>query len=108
MKTSTQIKSEHPDWTDEQVAKEFETLMDKDAKSIGRKLRKMKKILDTDPISRNDDGYKFWADMFKDAANLADPDLSGFGIMDLDEEETEEFFDRVAKFNQSKKSKGKE
>ena len=80
MKTSTQIKAEHPEWTDKQVAEEFDILMTKDARSIGRKLRKMKEILDTDPMFSKDDSAEYWSDVYRDCANLIDPDLSGFEV----------------------------
>ena len=77
MKTSIQIKAEHPDWTDKQVFDEFSRIMDKDARSIGRKLRKIQEILETDPISANDDAFQFWAEIYRDSANLIDPPLGG-------------------------------
>ena len=88
MKTSTQIKAEHLDWTDKQVSDEFDKLMSKDMRSIGKKLRKMKEILDTDPMFSKDDAAEYWSEVFGDSANLIDPDLSGFGI-DLGDEEKE-------------------
>ena len=105
MKTTTQIKAEHPEWNEKQISEEFDKLMTKDMHSIGNKLRKMKEILDTDPIYSKDEGAEYWSDVFKDCANLIDPDLSGFGIMDLNKEETEVFVDRLAKFNHSQKAK---
>lgn len=80
MKTSIQIKTEHPEWTDKQVSDEFDKLMTKDSQSIGRKLRKMKEILDTDPMFSKDDGAKYWSEVYRDCANLIAPDLSAFEV----------------------------
>ena len=80
MKTTTQIKAEHPEWNEKQISKEFDKLLTKETRSIGKKLRKMKEIIDSDPFFSKDEGAAYWADVFKDCANLLDPDLSGFEI----------------------------
>ena len=76
MKTTAQIKAEHPEWTDKQVIDEFYILMTKDMRSIRRKLRKMKKILETDPLCSKDDDSVYWSEMFGECDTLLDPDLN--------------------------------
>ena len=91
MKTSIQIKAEHPEWTDKQVFDEFNRIMDKDARSIGRKLRKMQEILETDPLSAKDDAFQFWAEIYRDSANLIAPPLGGMMDPFGDDDENNEW-----------------
>ena len=101
--TPTQIKEKHPEWTDEQISDEFDNLAKgKIVDAIGV-LRTYTYYLKNDPILKDQDAYKFVADLVDDGVAVFEPLFTGFGCAPFSSDELKAFDKAVKKSKKSHK-----
>ena len=101
--TPTQIKEEHPEWTDKQISEEFDNLAKDKIVDALHVLRTYTYHLKHDPILKDQDGAKELADFVDDEIKGLWPLFAGFGVVPFSSEELKAFDEAVKKSKKSHK-----
>ena len=98
IKTPTQLRKEHPDWTNEQVTETFNGSLMRKIKGVRKDLQGIKDILDTDPMWERDRWAMVYSEFVRRAISLLNPDFTDFLDFDNEDNATPEQEELMAQF----------
>ena len=90
IKTPTQFKAEHPDWTDKQAFNAFEKSLQENIQGIREDLQSIKGALDNDTALQNDGWARWYSEFLRRADSLLNPDFGDPTDFDSDSSATPE------------------